>query len=335
MSIVNEVACRVGAHVQVARVEQPQLDLDDQPRASDDGATAGVNTDNGESVAQASTATDTGDIEAGSAEAHVTLLSSESVRVRPDLLRGSNGSDLFLPAKMSAIPWNVLERLYRAFWIVLAAALGVSRESIKFASGERIVGMHLHSAASYLLSSVDALRLAEPAVRARLEVAIALMAEQKLWVSVDLQSLYPSLPWQDMVEAVRQARDEVKAKRLPCQVAGDIKGVGLTFVLGPDLAPQRPAKVSKRDCTEVGHCNGFRHRYDQKLYFAKNDGNPPVDITFDEERFLDKVMRVARRDPPWIEVKYEEVRHDDVVVSRVLLSLEVTQPSLQYSEKND
>jgi hypothetical protein len=54
-----------------------------------------------------------------------------------------------------------------------------------------------------------------------------------------------------------------------------------------------------------------------------------VDITFPEEPFLDKVMSVTRRDPPWIEVEYEEARHDDVVVSRVMLTLEIKQESLK------
>lgn len=331
MSIVNEVARRVGAQEQVARGDQPRLDLDEQPRLGEDGVSAGPASNTGDAE---SFATEAGDNEAGSAEAHVTLLSSQSVKVRPDLLRGSNGSDVFLPAKMSAIPWPVLERFYRAFWIVLAAALGVSRESIKFASGERIAGEHLHSAASYRLSAEDVARIEDPWVRKRLEVGIALLSEQKLWVSVDLESLYPNLPWKDMVDAVQQAHDEIKAKKLPCQVAASIKGTEMSFVLGPEIAPPRPKNKTVRIVKEVGHSNGYLCGYHHKFHFAKNYGNPPFDITYAEATFLDKVEAVTDRNPPWVEVQYEEERHDDVVVSRVMLSLEVKQPSLQYCDKN-
>ena len=262
----------------------------------------------------------------------VHLRSGKRVRVRPDRLHAGDGKDVFLPAKMSGIPWPALEALYRSFWIVLSAALGVPREAIKYASGERIQGTYLYSAASYHLTEDDAAKLDDAKVQQRIDVGMALLGDRYLWVPAELPSRYPGLPWQEMLQACQGARDEVASVRLPCSVSAEFKGAHRQLGIEPELAPKRPATIHKETVTETGHSNGYRHRYDHKLFFAKNDGKPPVEIVYEQQTMLERVIAVSGADPPWIEVKYEVERHDGVVVSRYLLSLEVKNDSLFGAE---
>ncbi len=264
----------------VNRGEEPQLDLQNQlPRWVDEVQSA-KDSEHATKSAQHDNAANGQEEKFDPTEGQVILQSATCVKVSPDRLQGGGAKDVFLPARMSGIPWAGLESLYRAFWIVLSAALGVSREDVKCATGERIAGTYLYSAASYQLTPEDLTRLGEADVRRRLEVGIALLGERYLWVPTELASRFADLPWQEMLSACQQARDEVKAKKLPCQVGVEFEGGGLSFVLVPELAPRRPAKVDTREVTEVGHSHGYLYRRNHKLHFSKGDSHDPVDISF-------------------------------------------------------
>ena len=319
------------------RVEQPLLSIEREGDSSHFEESAQIDADDmrGSTPTLFGAAIDSDEQTNQPMESCATLQAAKGTMVRRDRLGSESGNDIFLPAKMSAIPWPVHECVYRAFWIVFSAALGVPRETVKHVCGERIVGTQIYSAATYSVLRRDAVRLGADDVRGRLQIGIALLGDPDLWVQRKLESRYSELLMNEMLPACRSARDEIKNKSLPCQISLVVPSADLSICIGPDLAPKRPAREDQRLVTEVGHSHGFVYRREHKLHFAKNEGHDFADIYYDEQPFLELVIAVSCANPPLIEVEYEEKRHDDVVVSRILQKLKIKTESLFGDTQSD
>ena len=129
-----------------------------------------------------------------SSHGQVYIQGVKGLTVQSDKIQSFRGQELFLPAKMSGIPWPALEAFYRAFWIILAAALGLNRVDIKYMVGGKIQGKNLFSASAYKLSGEDEGKLNRHEVRERIKTGVELICERFLWVTNELSIRYPDRP---------------------------------------------------------------------------------------------------------------------------------------------
>lgn len=281
----------------------------------------------GQSKALAKPSTADGQFDLSEAELHAR--GRKSATVKPPALKKGDSNVVYIQGTAAAVPFAGLESFWRAFWSIVAAALRVDRAALRFAPAAQLQDDQLMASAHLWLGEQVLESLATPESWSRVELGLRMLCDPSLWQEDRLDARYGGHPWQEMLEAVRAARDEISAQKLPCAVDVEFSRINKLITIGPELAPCRPPLVTVKTECVIGRSVGFLMNDVHLMHFARKFGNASETFVFkptDEMR--DQVRDVSRKYAPLIEVELEVVRHGDVVVTSTIQRIGVVNESL-------
>jgi hypothetical protein len=262
-------------------------------------------------------------------QAEVHARGQKSAPVQPPKAKKGDSNVLYIEGSASIVPFAALEAFWRALWSILAAALGTHRTEVLYTPAAQLQEGQLMASAHYWMSPELVDLLASPSGWARLQLGLRMLCDPYLWQTDKLCARYPEQPWQELLETVRAARDEILGPKLPCQVEVEFSRIGQVAKLGPELAPCRPVLETVRTEYLTGRSVGFKLDEVHLMHFSTKSGHASVDVEFKPgKESIKEVRDVSREHAPIIKVEVEVLRHDDVVVTRTLKSTTVICESL-------
>ena len=253
----------------------------------------------------------------------------KSAPVQPPNAKKGDSSVLYIEGVASMVPFAALDAFWRALWSIQAAALGVDRAAVQYAPAAQLERGHLMASAHYSMCPELVDRLAEPAAWSKVDLGLRLLRDPYLWDAEKLGNRYPGQPWEEMLQAVRAARDEISGPKLACEIEVEFTRIGQVLTLDPELAPCRPPVKTLNEEKLIGRSVGFKLAEVYLMHFSMKNGHASIDLEFKPgEDAIKQVRDASREHAPLLEVEVEVLRHDDVVVSRTLKSMKVICESL-------
>lgn len=234
------------------------------------------------------------------------------------------------------VPFGPLDGVWRAIWAILKRARDSVEADVIYSPAMQIADGKLMASAIYStgLDSADSPVHAE--VLRKLELGTRLLQDPCLWSIEDLEARYANLPWQEMVETVRSARDEISGEALPCAIEIEHLATRRILSVGPALAPSRP--IPERPVKEIvrGYCVGHLFAEDFHISVGKKLGQKAVRIDFKPTtEMISRVESVIGANRPLIEVKVDVMYRAELVVSRTLTDLRILAESLLVLDSED
>jgi hypothetical protein len=262
-------------------------------------------------------------------QAELHARGQKSAPVQPPKPQKGNSNVLYIEGAASTVPFSALDSVWRALWSIFAAVLGVDRTQVHYAPAIQLEGGQLLASAHYWMSSDLVERLAVPESWAKLDLGLRMFCDSALWQDDKLEARYAGQPWQELLETIRTARDEIAGAKLPCAVDVEFTRIGRVITIGPGLAPNRAPAEDVRIEFPAGRSVGFKFNEVHLMHFATKKGHASVDVVFKpDDELIKQVRQVSQELAPLIEVELEVRRQDGVIVSRTLKSIKVIVDSL-------
>jgi len=226
-------------------------------------------------------------------------------------------ADLYVEGEISTLAWASFEAFARGTWRMLAAALKIDQNEIGFSHGVLIGERKFCLAAKFELKRCHDDALRSPETRQRIATCTGLIGHLDLWNERAVRMAYPDLEEADLIEAVREARQEISTKELPFSCVIECDAWPELFQISKALAARRPPTTKMVPRDEKGKSTGYCT--DRRLcHFKIEKSNSLENISFNEELFFDDILEVSGNKTPYIRVQWTDEFHDKVIIARTL-----------------
>lgn len=229
-------------------------------------------------------------------------------------------TDLYVEGEISTLAWASFEAFARGTWRMLAAALKIDLNEIGFSHGLLLGDRKFCLAAKFELKQCHADVLRSPETRQRIATCTGLIGHHDLWNERALRMANPDPPDADLIEAAREARQEISSKELPFCCLIECDAWPQPFQTPKILAARRPPEPKSTDRCEIGKSTGYCT--DQRLFHFKISKTRALEnISFDEQEFFDDILDVSGKITPVLEVRWTEKFEDKVIIARTLKNI--------------
>ena len=239
-----------------------------------------------------------------------------------------NGSKhIYIAARMSTVAWANFEALTRGIWHILSVILKMEAKEISFSQGLLIGDDFFCPAARFEPEQQHLVMIIDPEVQLRIEHSTALLRDPNLWNTQNIDSTVMSSVGEKLLDEIRRIRSTIGIKELPFACTMESQSWPQPINIPRNLALQKPHEKTTQMQTQYGVASGYCK--DRRLmHFRKTNGKSIIDISFDEEVFLDTVIDASRKNASVFRVEWENELQDQIVVSRKLKKLETANSSL-------
>lgn len=224
---------------------------------------------------------------------------------------------VYYAGQISTLNWRGFEGFARGAWTMLATALKVTRDKIGFTHGVLVVNRQFCLAAEFELGPELVAALSSKKVRDRIETCNSLLGDVDLHSDYELAKKYVGADNGDLIEAARAARKEITTRNLACDCLIESALWKQPIVVSKDLAAKKPATPKDDERHEQGELTGYCIAR-RLLHFQIEKNNTLVDISFDEEKYFDEIIKISGKVRPLVELRWEDSLDDKGVMTRVL-----------------
>lgn len=228
--------------------------------------------------------------------------------------------DLYVEGEISTLTWKSFEAFARGTWRMLAAALQIDTNEIGFSHGVLIGTSRFCLAAKFELKRCRGDSLRSEATQRRIATCTGLIGHVALWNEPALRLTHPDPQDTDLIEAAREARQEISSKELPfsCLIECDLWPE--SFQIPKVLAARRPPTTRMNPRCEIGKSTGYCTD-SRQFHFKVAQTNCLENISFDEELFFDDILEVSGKMTPSIKVRWTEKFEDKAIIERTLIEI--------------
>lgn len=224
---------------------------------------------------------------------------------------------MYVAGDISSLAWANFEAFARGTWRMLATALKIGLNEISFSHGVLIGDGKFCLAAKFELKRCLADSLRSEPTQKRIETGTGLMGCLDLWKDTEVKLAYPNPEDADLIQAARDARQEISTKELPFSCVLECDAWPNPIQIQKVLAPRNPPTESTITRCEKGKSTGYC-THNRRFHFKVLNTNSLENISFDEQEYFDEILDVSGKMTPMIEVTWTEQRQDKSIIASTL-----------------